>query len=99
KRLSETEGVRIEPDAHQARLEAIKARRPYQDFVYAHKRPDGRTVWISTTARPVFDRGGTYRGYSGIARNVTAPVEAARALRERDRRFRQLFESAADWYW
>jgi PAS domain S-box-containing protein len=99
KRLSEIEGMRIEPEADQARLEAIKARRPYRDFVYAHQRSDGTTVWISTTARPVFDRGGSYRGYSGIARNVTAPVEAARALRERDRRFRQLFELASDWYW
>jgi PAS domain S-box-containing protein len=99
KRLSEIEAVRIEPEADQARLEAIKARRPYQDVVYAHKRSDGTTVWISTTAGPVFDHDGAYRGYRGVARNVTARLEEARALRERDRRFRQLFESASDWYW
>jgi PAS domain S-box-containing protein len=99
KRLYETEGVRIEPEAERVRAEAIEARRPYQDFVCAYKRRDGPTVWISTSARPLFDADGTYRGYRGIARNVTAPAEAERTLRERDRRFRQLFESATDWYW
>jgi PAS domain S-box-containing protein len=99
KRLLETEGVTIEAEADRVRLDAIEARRPYQDVVYAYKRPDGPTAWISTSARPVFDAEGAYRGYRGIARNVTASVEAERSLRERDRRFRQWFESASDWYW
>jgi PAS domain S-box-containing protein len=99
RRLSETPGVTIDPEMGNKAAAAQKARQPYQDFVYARKRPDGATVWVNTSAAPVFDDEGNYRGYCGIARDVTAQVEAERALRERDRRYRSLFDTTQDWLW
>jgi PAS domain S-box-containing protein len=99
RRLTETPGVVIDPEMGNKVAAAQKARQPYQDFVYARRRPDGTTVWINTSAAPVFEDDGTYRGYCGIARDVTAQVEAERALRERDRRFRALFDTTQDWLW
>jgi|HubBroStandDraft_1064217.scaffolds.fasta_scaffold00199_24 PAS domain S-box-containing protein len=99
RRLSETPGVTIEPERGRRVRAAQSARQPYADFLYTRKRRDGTTVWINTCGAPVFDEDGSFRGYCGIARDVTAQIEAEQALNERDRRFQRLFESASDWLW
>jgi PAS domain S-box-containing protein len=99
RRLSETPGVMIDPETGKRIIAALKARQPYRDFVYARKRPDGTTVWISTSGAPIFDEDGTYRGFCGISQDVTAQVEAENALRESEQQFRQVLEAAADYYW
>lgn len=45
---------------------------------------DGREAFVETSAAPVFDRDGSYHGYRGIARDVSARKEAERALQQRD---------------
>jgi len=59
-----------------AHLENLEARRPFSDFVYQPKdsRPGFR--WVSTSGFPRFDAEGRFSGYRGVARNVTALVEA-----------------------
>jgi PAS domain S-box-containing protein len=99
KRVADTEGVMIEPEAGRASLAAIKARRPYRDFIYARKVPDGRTVWVNSSGVPVYSEDGVFRGFRGVARDVTAQVEAEQALRASEQRFPQMFELASDFYW
>jgi PAS domain S-box-containing protein len=99
KRLAETEGVVIDLEAGRASLVAIKARKPYRDFIYARRLAEGKTVWVSSSGAPYYGRDGAFLGYRGIARDVTAQVEAERRSRESEQRFRQLFEIAADHYW
>jgi PAS domain S-box-containing protein len=99
KRLSDTPGVAIEPEAAQQCLAAIKARRPYKDFIYSRKLPDGRTIWVNSSGVPYYGRHNAYKGYRGIARDITAQVKAERDLRESEQRFKELFEIAADHYW
>jgi len=55
-------------DAHKALLEA---RQPFTDFLM--KRPDanGETRFISASGQPVFDERGRFRGYRGVARDIT----------------------------
>lgn len=61
-------------------LEDLQARRPFRDFVYELQgaRPECRL--ISTTGFPLFDEDGTFKGYRGIARNVTAMAQSLAEL-------------------
>src|SRR5580658_1913205 len=99
RRLSDMPGVTIDAEVGKRILAAQTARRPYEEFIYSRKRPDGTTVWINTSGAPMFDDDGKYRGYCGIARDVTGQIEAEKALHQRDRSFRQLYETASDWLW
>jgi PAS domain S-box-containing protein len=99
KRLAETEGFSIDPDAGQKNLTAIRAREPYRDLLYSRKRRDGRVVWVNSSGAPFYGEDGTFLGYRGIARDVTAQVEAEKAVRDSERRFRQLYEIGSDYYW
>jgi diguanylate cyclase (GGDEF)-like protein/PAS domain S-box-containing protein len=55
-------------DKHKA---ALKARQPFSNLVY--KRPDSKigVCFISTSGQPVFDEKGRFRGYRGVAKDIT----------------------------
>jgi len=74
--------------AHRAELDA---RRPFRDLVM--RRPDvgGQPRYISVSGEPVFDAAGTFCGYWGVGRTITADVLAQRALRASEERYRELF--------
>jgi PAS domain S-box-containing protein len=99
KRLADTDGVIIDPEAGRTSLAAIKSRQPYRDFIYSRKLSNGKTVWITSSGAPFYGRDGSFLGYRGIARDVTVQLEAERRSRETEQKFRQLFEIAADHYW
>src|SRR6267142_1202635 len=64
-------------DKHKALL---KAKQPFADFVY--KRPDASVGfrYISVSGQPVFDDKGRFRGYRGIARDITKSRRAEQLL-------------------
>ncbi len=69
--------------AHDALL---AERRPFSDFRFSRVRPDGGTVHMSISGKPVFDAEGRFQGYRGTGRDVSAMVEAEISLKaERDR--------------
>jgi diguanylate cyclase (GGDEF)-like protein/PAS domain S-box-containing protein len=55
-------------DKHKA---ALKARQPFTDFLF--KRPDskGGMRYVSTSGHPIVDDKGRFRGYRGIAKDIT----------------------------
>jgi diguanylate cyclase (GGDEF)-like protein/PAS domain S-box-containing protein len=55
---------------------ALKAREPFTEFVF--KRPDskGGMRYISTSGQPIFDDKSRFRGYRGIAKDVTETKRA-----------------------
>ncbi|HMH18935.1 MAG TPA: EAL domain-containing protein [Burkholderiales bacterium] len=65
-------------ETHQA---VLGARQPFTDFV--HKRVDakGDTRYISASGQPVFDAKKRFKGYRGIAKDITARVRAEQLLR------------------
>jgi PAS domain S-box-containing protein len=99
KRLAETEGVTIDPEAGRASVAAIKARQPYRDFVYSRNLPSGAIVWISMSGAPRYGDGGAFLGYRGIAKDITAQLAAERDLRESEQQVKELLEASADYYW
>jgi C4-dicarboxylate-specific signal transduction histidine kinase len=68
-----------------AHIAAHELREPFRDFVYSLRRPDGSTMYVKTSGRPVFDERARFLGYRGIGSDITAEVqgrEAERALRQ-----------------
>ena len=64
----------------------LKAHRPFRDFRYERVGFAGDIRHVSITGTPVFDTDGTFAGYRGTGRDVSAEVLAERELRvARDR--------------
>jgi PAS domain S-box-containing protein len=99
KRLAETDGVSFDVAAGRAALDAFKARQPYRDFIYSRKLSSGQVVWVNSSGAPCYGEDGAFLGYRGVARDVTAQVEAEHRLQRLERQYRQLFEDSADSYW
>jgi diguanylate cyclase (GGDEF)-like protein/PAS domain S-box-containing protein len=55
-------------DEHKALLDA---RKPYRDFEYRRTLADGRLQYVAASGEPIFDAGGTFRGYRGVATEIT----------------------------
>ncbi|MBL8671162.1 MAG: PAS-domain containing protein [Alphaproteobacteria bacterium] len=84
--------------AHEADL---AARRPFKDFRCARIDTEGRKRLISLSGRPWFDEAGTFRGYRGSGRDITAEVARERAASEAQRRLVEAAEASSDGiaYW
>ena len=60
-------------DAHKA---VLHARQPFRDFTYKRPSAQGGTRYISASGQPMFDAGGRFKGYRGIARDITERMRA-----------------------
>ncbi len=77
----------------QKHLADLEARRPFRDFEYTLRRPDGRLRHIRVSGKPAFGADGTFLGYRGTGTDVSAEVEAKQAAALLDRRLRDALES------
>jgi len=76
KRREELGKVRIDP-AEQARYRgAIAARQPFRDVRYWLDLPNGRSHFVSASGKPVFAEDGSFAGYRGTGRDITAAAAA-----------------------
>jgi len=57
------------------------------------------TLWASTTKLPLYDENNKIIGTFGITNNVTDHVEAERALKESEKKYRSIFENIQDVYY
>jgi signal transduction histidine kinase/CheY-like chemotaxis protein len=69
--------------AWQRHREDLEARRPFRDFVYKIFGPAGDLRSARISGQPLFDESGTFRGYHGVAVDITAQI----ALDERHAAF------------
>jgi len=60
----------------------LEAHRPFSDFQYDFRLSEDKTLSISISGKPVFDDHGNFSGYRGCGTNITARVEAERALQD-----------------
>jgi len=73
----------------------LMARRPFRDLVVKRTGVGDRPRYASLRGEPYFAADGRFRGYRGIATEVTERIEQEQALRESEARFRGIFEQAA----
>lgn len=76
-------------DLHRADL---AARRSFRDFRWERIRMDGKRRYLSTSGDPIFDGAGSFLGYHGTGRDVTAEVTA----RDRAEQAEMLLRDAVD---
>lgn len=91
-------GAFASTDVWRSHLDDIVARRPFRNFVYPLRRPDGSVRYVSTSGTPAFRTDGAFAGYVGIARDVTDEVKtrdrevlAKEQLRESEQRLQAIF--------
>ncbi len=70
----------------------LEAREPFRDFEYSRPAQDGATRYVSASGEPVYDRAGRFRGYRGLATDITARKQAEEELQ----RFRLAMDESAD---
>lgn len=75
-----TEGVTEEQWAEHKAI--LAAGQPFRDFRYQRTGSDGVVHHISVGGNPIFDEEGTFCGYHGAGREITAQVAAEEALRQ-----------------
>lgn len=81
-------------DEHwRAHLDAMDRHEPFHDFRYDLQLPDGRTLFISISGRPVIDDAGRFHGYRGTGRDLTAEVAMRSALGASEQRFQAVVEN------
>ncbi len=76
----------------QQHREKLERHEPFSDFVYAAREDSGELRYLSVTGEPVFDAQGTFKGYHGIGKEVTATAKAQKALEDSELRYRMLFD-------
>ncbi len=89
----------VSEEQWRAHRDTLARREAFRDFEFARAKPNGELRWYSVSGRPIFDAGGTFTGYRGVGRDITAQRQVETALRESERRQRALLELSSDWYW
>ena len=73
-------GLDIKNESVRQNIEDMEARRPFKNFEHSRKRSDGSIVHMSTSAIPVFNMDGSFKGYRGTGTNITERKRAEGAL-------------------
>jgi PAS domain S-box-containing protein len=80
------------PEVRKQHLDDLAAHRPFRDFTYRITTARGMR-WFRVNGKPRFDKAGTFLGYRGTGRDVTAEVEADRRAQQIQTRFIDAIES------
>ena len=60
----------------------LAAHRPFQDFEFGRRDPQGKIHYIGSSGQPVFDEAGDFKGYRGVGKDITARRLAEAELRD-----------------
>ena len=74
--------LELDEEGWRIHRETLDAHLPFRDFELARPTPSGGQRYVSVSGLPVFDKAGRFRGYRGVARDITERKRASEALRE-----------------
>jgi len=81
KKRTELRAPGIPDEVWEAHLRTQNERRPFRDFEYLRRGPDGDR-WLRSNGIPFFDAGGRFRGYRGTGSDITNLRRAELRLRD-----------------
>ena len=70
------------PEVVARHLELLEARKPFRDFSYGIRGPDGSQCYIRVSGEPIFDANGAFQGYRGVGSDETQATLAAHHLQQ-----------------
>ncbi|MEQ8604437.1 MAG: PAS-domain containing protein [Marivibrio sp.] len=76
-----------------AHLLDLDARRPFRNFRYEARLPNGETRIVSVSGQPVYDEDGIFCGYRGATADLTDEVRAEAAARTAETRLASALEA------
>ncbi len=65
-----------DPELWARHMASLRAHQPFKDMQIRRDLPDGRTIWIRSSGKPVFDDNGAFQGYFGASSDITDHVVA-----------------------
>jgi diguanylate cyclase (GGDEF)-like protein/PAS domain S-box-containing protein len=71
RRLWEVPGVEAPEEHWRKHRDALAAHAPFHDFEFQHTDVTGSIRYITVSGRPIFDKEGAFRGYRGVAKDIT----------------------------
>ncbi len=78
----------------------LERQEPFRDIEMAVSGLGERAQgWVALSGRPRFHRDGSFAGYEGVARDITASKEAFRRLQASEQRYAVMAGLSSDWYW
>ncbi|MGE4243988.1 hybrid sensor histidine kinase/response regulator [Ramlibacter sp.] len=80
-------------DAHRS---CIAERRAFRNLEMSYRDATGRRVYVLLSGEPVYTRAGRFRGYRGVARDITAEKRAEQALNASEAQLAAIIDSAMD---
>ncbi|MFN0162109.1 MAG: PAS domain S-box protein [Burkholderiales bacterium] len=86
----------LEADQWEAHRRVLEKRETFRGFESAIRLPGGEVRWRTMNGAPVYDVDGTFAGYRGVGRDITARKLAEQALRHSEEQYRRIFEDAQD---
>jgi PAS domain S-box-containing protein len=82
KRRWDADMVGVSDEDWAAHKALLASHQPFHDFEYGRKDSAGRISYVLASGEPIFDSEGRFRGYRGVARNITRRRMQERAIRE-----------------
>ncbi len=64
-----------------AHIALLDARKPFHDLELCRLNEAGDRVWVSVSGEPVFEASGTFQGYRGVGKDISARKRDEQALR------------------
>jgi len=66
----------------QRHMDDLDNHRPFQNFAYDLMTPNGNTIYVTVSGKPIFDADGDFTGYRGTGMDISDRVMAEEKLRE-----------------
>ncbi|MEH6404643.1 MAG: ATP-binding protein [Sneathiella sp.] len=87
--LWEIPGVDLDFSNWENYKENYKNQSAFRNFVFRRAQPDGKLLYWTLSARPIYSKIGNYIGFRGTATNITTEIEAKAQATAADDKFRQ----------
>jgi len=85
--------IHANPRRREELVSLLRQDKPVRGFEAEILRKDGRKIWVSIDARPIWDENGNLRFIEGMIQDVTERKSVLQALRESEERYRSLVEN------